>query len=131
MLKYKWKQSIQPKINFNVMRSRKTHCNKHMFFQVFEDKAAEREILDLQVKCNNFQRSCEWKGELRQLQVQDNFITNEIPKRKKNNCCPREYCSVLKSFRKIRFSSTKIGSKCNEAIIKVFLVDFKRPYFWG
>lgn len=36
--------------------------------KVFPDKGIERRILDLQVKCDNFDKGCTWTKELRQLQ---------------------------------------------------------------
>ena len=39
----------------------------HLIFQVFQDAACEREVLNLRVKCP-FQ-SCPWAGELRGVEV--------------------------------------------------------------
>ena len=50
---------------------------------MFEDKAVKREILDLKVKCTNFKRSCKWKGELRELEVNSitPFSLRDFPKK--------------------------------------------------
>ena len=37
--------------------------------QTFEDKFAQREILSLPVQCANHCDSCDWSGELGQLEV--------------------------------------------------------------
>ena len=38
-------------------------------FQVFSDKAIERSVLSLHVRCSYFSAGCEWSGELRDLEV--------------------------------------------------------------
>ncbi|XP_047130571.2 TNF receptor-associated factor 4 isoform X2 [Hydra vulgaris] len=35
--------------------------------QTFRDKAIERAVLQLKVKCNNFLKSCQWTGELKRI----------------------------------------------------------------
>ncbi|XP_057295412.1 TNF receptor-associated factor 3-like [Hydractinia symbiolongicarpus] len=41
--------------------------------KVYPDKGIERRILDLQVKCDNFDKGCAWRNELRQLQEHVNM----------------------------------------------------------
>ncbi|XP_047142801.2 TNF receptor-associated factor 6-A [Hydra vulgaris] len=43
--------------------------DKSISDKTFSDKAYEREILQLKVKCGNFQNNCEWTGELKLLSV--------------------------------------------------------------
>ena len=55
----------------------KTYASDNVYFrcpidntltnEVFEDTAVKREVLSLNVKCNN--EICSWNGELRELQV--------------------------------------------------------------
>ena len=43
-------------------------------FQVFEDKATTRAVLDLMVKCDYYTDGCLWNGELRDLEVRYTFF---------------------------------------------------------
>lgn len=40
-----------------------------LFLQTFPDNACKREILSLQVLCNNHSLGCEWSGVLKNLEV--------------------------------------------------------------
>ena len=39
----------------------------------FRDRCCEREVLDLKCSCRYAERSCDWSGELRNLQVSVNL----------------------------------------------------------
>ncbi|XP_065679646.1 TNF receptor-associated factor 6 isoform X3 [Hydra vulgaris] len=41
--------------------------------QTFRDKAVERAILQLKVKCNNFLKDCQWTGELRAINAHEEY----------------------------------------------------------
>ena len=40
-----------------------------VLLQIFVDTAVKREVLSLTVLCSNKSNECDWKGELRDLQV--------------------------------------------------------------
>ena len=41
----------------------------HLYFQAYVDKAFHREILELDIKCNNHEWGCKWEGEFQNAQV--------------------------------------------------------------
>ena len=44
-------------------------------FQAYVDKAFNREILELDVKCNNHEWGCKWEGEFQNAQVCGTHVT--------------------------------------------------------
>lgn len=41
---------------------------------IFEDKAFQREVLSLKVKCTNHDMGCSWVDDLRELKISFNFL---------------------------------------------------------
>ncbi|XP_065656702.1 TNF receptor-associated factor 6-B-like isoform X4 [Hydra vulgaris] len=53
--------------------------------QTFLDKAVERVILQLKVKCNNYLNNCQWTGELRAINTHEQYC-NRLPIYCVNQC---------------------------------------------
>lgn len=47
-------------------------------FQAYVDKAFNREILELDVKCNNHEWGCKWEGEFQNAKVSKKNATNSV-----------------------------------------------------
>ena len=56
-------------LKLNPIKLDFTFFSPYHFLQLFRDKAAERSILSLSVKCINWKRKCEWTGDLSCVEV--------------------------------------------------------------
>jgi len=71
---------------------------------VFKDKALERKVLNLLVKCSNFGDECEWSGELREVKGHENI-------------CPknRDKVEVMASVKELEQLVNRINGLENKA----------------
>lgn len=64
-----WEKS-QGNLDCRLCKVTKIVCDNSLwFFQLFEDKAFQREVLSQTVKCGNHDKGCTWTGELRSYEV--------------------------------------------------------------
>lgn len=50
----------------------------YVSFQAYVDKTFNREILELDVKCNNHEWGCKWEGEFQYAKVLEKNATNSL-----------------------------------------------------
>lgn len=50
----------------------------YVSFQAYVDKAFNRKILGLDVKCNNHEWGCKWEGEFKNAKVFEKNATNSL-----------------------------------------------------
>jgi len=79
---------------------------------VFKDKATERTILNLSVKCRNFGEECTWKGELREALNHEAKCPKNIPR--KNEIFAIELQQILHEVKEL---AAKV--KNNEEKLKI------------